>query len=115
MQTVADFKRAMQVGSKWLFVANWWPNPTERQCTVCQTNRFALSSVKTPNESSWCDWPKKHQCEFIAGGVKITHETGWLFYKPLINSLDIELATMADCGLCNHPDIRPRNQFGELV
>jgi len=88
--TIAEFKRRMVPGTKWSFVANWWPEPTIRTCTVNQSNRFALSSVRTPGESSWCDWPKSKQVTFIIDtiypencGVRIDHEGGFLIYRPI--------------------------------
>lgn len=88
--TIAAFKRAMQPGSKWMFCANWHPELIERTCTVSQSNSFALTSIKHPGESSWCDWPKASQVTFIVdsvypekSGVRIDHDGGWLIYKPV--------------------------------
>jgi len=64
MKSVADFKKAMQVGSKWLFVSNWHSELVERTCTVSQSNSFALSHP-TKEGSSWCDWPKIKEVLFL--------------------------------------------------
>jgi hypothetical protein len=83
MKSVADFKRAMVPGSEWTFTADWWPTPTKRTCTVHQSNSFALTSVRNPDEHSWGDWPKRDQVKFVDGGIEITHEYGWLRYIPI--------------------------------
>lgn len=89
INSIAAFKRAMTVGSQWEFVSNWHPEPILRTCTVSQSNSFALTSIKHPGESSWCNWPKASEVLLIndpikpeLSGVKITHDGGWLIYRP---------------------------------
>lgn len=59
MKTIADFKQAMTVGSKWIFTAHWWPEPIARTCMVSDSVKFGLTSPKDPQKTSYCDWPKK--------------------------------------------------------
>ena len=88
MKTIAEFKRAMTVGSKWMSASNWCEKPIERKCTVSQSNSFALTHP-TKDGSSWCDWPKAKQVTFInnqtgAITIRIDYEGGWLCYTPII-------------------------------
>jgi len=73
MPTIAEFKRRMIAGSKWIFTANYLKEPIERTCTVSQSNSFALTGLRNPKESSWCDWPSKNssQINFIDGKMII--------------------------------------------
>lgn len=69
--SIADFKRAMQVGSVWhtthQFIGDH-PSPVKdkgiRTCSVHQSNSFAFKNPVT-GENSWSDWPKKTEfsCE----------------------------------------------------
>jgi len=72
-KTIAEFKRRMKVGSKWIFTAHYLKEPMERTCTIHQSNSFALTGIRNPKESSWCDWPKKEAVtiDFIDGKMAI--------------------------------------------
>jgi len=85
VKTIADFKRAMQPGSRWLGVHEYIGNhPSEprslgiRECVHSNTANFGF---RTPKDSiSYMDWPKK--AEFAANGntVTITNDFARLTY-----------------------------------
>jgi hypothetical protein len=66
IKSIADFKRAMVVGSVWEALHEYINNnPTPpknlgiRRVGHVQSNRFAFETVN--GELSWCSWPKKSQ------------------------------------------------------
>ena len=72
-KTIAEFKRRMVVGSKWIFTSHNSSRFMTRTCTVSQSNSFALTGLLNANESSWCDWPKKDEVsiDFIKGKMVV--------------------------------------------
>jgi hypothetical protein len=80
METIADFKRAMTIGSKWhtthRYIGN---NPTEpkdlgiRECAIVQSNSFALRNPES-GKPSFCDWPKRGEFSSNENSVTITKE-----------------------------------------
>ena len=105
MKSVADFKRAMTVGSKWMFISNWHLEPVVRTCTVSQSNSFALTHP-TKDGSSWCDWPKAKEVTFLPDfrgsmitGIKIESPSVfadgiWLVYFPIDGVDEMQIAKM---------------------
>jgi len=85
--SITEFKKRMKVGSQWFFRANWCLSPVQRTCTISQTKNFALTSVRNPQENSYCDFPKKKEAIITMENnkitVKITHDCGWLEYKEV--------------------------------
>ena len=66
IQSIADFKRALTVGSRWEATHEYINNnPTPpknlgvREVGKVQSNSFAFKTEH--NSLSWCDWPKKNQ------------------------------------------------------
>lgn len=80
MKTVADFKRAMVVGTKWKATHAYLSGagaPSKplgtRECGLANTVSFAFVNPES-GELSYCDWPKKAEFSFENGVVTIVKE-----------------------------------------
>lgn len=80
METIAEFKRAMVKGSRWVFESHWHPTPVVRTCTNSRSKDFSLTHP-TKDGSSWCDFPKKNEVTFLSDGIRIEWENGFLVYR----------------------------------
>lgn len=68
INNVAEFKRAMTVGSKWSFTDSRHVGETIRECTNSQSKSFALNNhpnAKNKSDGSWLDYPKAKEVTFI--------------------------------------------------
>lgn len=77
MKTLADFKRAMRIGTKWSAYNHYYNSDMGiRECSIAQTNRFAFKTIKNDGEicNSWCDFPKASDIEFTNDTVVIWGE-----------------------------------------
>jgi len=91
MNSIAEFKRRLQVGVKLATImhkanfagrdendkAVYTPKEIpEREVSIVQSNSFALKTIKTTGEvvDSWCMYPKKAETEFNGNEV-IIYET----------------------------------------
>ena len=96
IRNVAEFKRAMMVGSRWEFFdsrnAGRLPTPTVRTCTHSQSNSFALNNHPNQTDktkSSWLEYPKAKDFIFIHivnenTQVKILMgDDNYLIYRPI--------------------------------
>ena len=74
MKTVADFKRAMVVGSKWTSVHAAGKKVTGRTCVKVGATQFALTRMVqgATDGESWCDFPKAKDAEFSPDGKTVT-------------------------------------------
>lgn len=80
MNSIADFKRAMVVGTKWKAthafigaVPTLTKSLGERVCGLANTVSFAFTNPVS-GELSYSDWPKKKEFSYKDGVVTITFE-----------------------------------------
>lgn len=67
MTTLADFKRAMKLGSVWKGFNHMLEREfSTRIVSIVQTNRFAFETQNPRGErvNSWCDFPKAKDLKF---------------------------------------------------
>ena len=69
IKNLSQFKKAMVVGSKWKFIDSRSGNTeTIRECTISQTNSFALNNhpnMKDKTLNSWLEYPRAKDVIFI--------------------------------------------------
>ena len=95
IKNLAEFKRAMELNSKWNFyeiIKGIDSRPVVRTCVASQSNSFALDSHPKQKDSSigsWLDYPKAKQMTFVnnvgeSTRVKIkASEDFYLVYQPI--------------------------------
>lgn len=72
MRSLADFKRASTVGSKWKFRANWINGEEKiRTVKIKQSNAVGFDSLRNPDEVSWLYHPKRDELYFHNGGMYV--------------------------------------------
>lgn len=75
MKTLADFKRALEVGSMWLAHNHRYNSSFGvRKLAEVKSTKFGFENVNKDGSVtvSWCDFPKACNIEFVDGGeVKI--------------------------------------------
>ncbi len=72
MRTLADFKRALTLGSKWEAYNHYYKASLGvREVSKVQSNSFAFKRVSDNGESvnSWCDFPKAKDIKFREDGT----------------------------------------------
>lgn len=72
MKTLADFKRALRVGSKWEGFNHYYQSSLGvREVSKVQSNSFAFKIVDDKGEerNSWCDFPKAKDIKFKEDGT----------------------------------------------
>lgn len=68
MKTLADFKRAMKVGSYWTGFNHLYKSSLGlREVSKVQSNAFAFL-IPESGQNSWCDFPKAKDIEFGEDG-----------------------------------------------
>lgn len=97
IKTLADFKRAMKVGSLWRFSDSLDSAElnTTRKCVKSQAASFALNNhpdVKDKERPSWIDYPKKADIEFIntydeSTTVRVKGVHFYRYYTPIVGAL----------------------------
>ena len=95
IKNLAQFKRAMTLGSQWKFYSNNNDNEAIiRTCVVSQSNSFALDNhpnCKDKTEASWLDYPKADALLFIqedgeSTKIRLDVCNGlYLIYQPIEN------------------------------
>jgi len=90
MKTLADFKRAMIVGSKWETIKHFKDNLTEttpvRECSKRQANSFAFRTTLPDGRIAdcWLDFPKAKDVEFLNNDtITIKNNWGTAIYKKV--------------------------------
>ena len=64
MRTLADFKKAMQLGTSWHAYNHLSKcDMGVRVVSKAQSNRFAFRTTR--NTDSWCEFPKANDIEFV--------------------------------------------------
>ena len=93
--TIAEFKRAMQPGTMWRFMAYYLPGPMYRKCTGSNTANFKLEAARPHHAvqglSGFCDWPKTSACTWImevdgttVKGLRINiNKDAWIYYEKV--------------------------------
>jgi len=92
MKTIADFKRAVTVGSKWHtthnFVTNGINEPIKdmgvREVGKVQSNCFAFRTLS--GELSYCDWPTKKEFSVENDGKTAVLNSGF----AILNYTEVE-------------------------
>jgi hypothetical protein len=83
MKTLADFKRAMKVGTRWSGYNHLYKsNMGVREVSKVKSTSFAFRMQKDDGSfvDSWCDFPKAPNIEFMDDGtVNIYAETNYYF------------------------------------
>lgn len=83
MKSIADFKRACTPGAMFWFCANWFEG--QRKCVKANSVGAYLT---IEDRTSFIDWPKKDEVEFVLGGILLNRPDfpHVLFYRPGIPS-----------------------------
>ena len=72
MKTLADFKRAVKIGTKWEGFNHFYNSSFGiREVSKVQSNRFAFKTVTVNGEvcDSWSDFPKSKDIRFKEDGT----------------------------------------------
>lgn len=72
MKTLADFKRAMIIGSRWKGFNHMYNKPIEtREVSHVRTSDFAFNHPREDGTfvSSWASFPTARNIEFLADGT----------------------------------------------
>lgn len=88
LNSIADFKKALTVGSKWKFRAHYTDGKDHiRTVTIKQTNAVAFTGIKDPSKSSWLNpFPKKNETIFFGGGIYIVDPVLRLSFMNSLNA-----------------------------
>ena len=74
MKSIADFKRAMKLGTVWHTYHNLYHSDMGiRECSKINTVGFGFKTVRQDGSigTSHCEWPTKDLVEFVDGAVLI--------------------------------------------
>lgn len=84
MKTLADFKRAMSVGTKWEGFNHYYNSSLGvRECSKSQTDSFAFRTEK--GENSWSDYPKAKDIKFLEDGTVEIYKTWHNEYRLMLS------------------------------
>lgn len=84
MKTLADLKRKLTIGKTLTYehlISGWNPGP--RKITHIDTVKFGFLNPVTGN-TSYCDWPKAGELEFIDENTFIVHRPWYIDGKEKI-------------------------------
>lgn len=80
MKTLADFKRALTIGSMWRVI---WPDGTSKERPVCKVQTNGVYFALPDGRKSFLDFPKSSE-------FKINHKGQVEIYAPASNNIQFQ-------------------------
>lgn len=89
MKTLADFKRALKVGTKWEGFNHYYQSSFGvRELSKVQSNSFAFKTVE--GKDSWIDFPKSKDIKFKDDGTVEIYKEWCDGYRLMISYKQVE-------------------------